>query len=148
MIEQIRTNIKKKLNSYRSMRAEHLQILEELKRLETLMGSPARPNIDGMPRSSSGSNPVESKVIKYITLEKHYKAQLEKLVDAQEAIERMIEPLEPTERMLARFRYIDGLSWENVSNKMSYSWRQTHRIHGRMLDHLVAAELKRRKTNE
>lgn len=140
--EQIKTEIKKQLNSYRELQAEHRQLRDELKRLEILMGSPGSPNIDGMPRSFGGSNPVERKVIKYINLEERYKAQLEKLVAAQETIENMIEKLEPTERMLARFRYIDGLSWENVSIKMNYSWRQTHRIHGRMLDKLVNIKLK------
>ena len=56
----------------------------------------------------------------------------------------MIEGLEPTERKLARFRYIDGLAWEAVCEMMTYSWRQTHRIHGRMLDKLAAAETERR----
>ena len=139
--EQIRSEIKRQLNSYRELQAEHLQLSEELKRLEVLMGSPGSPNIDGMPRSSGVSNPVERIGIKIITLEERYRAQLEKLLAAQETIEKMIEGLEPTERMLARFRYIDGLSWDNVSIKMNYSWRQTHRIHGRMLDKLVAAKL-------
>ncbi|MBQ3065357.1 MAG: hypothetical protein IJC98_03875 [Clostridia bacterium] len=45
---------------------------------------------------------------------------------------------------MARYRYIDGLSWENVCEKMNYSWRQTHRIHSAMLDKLVDAELEKR----
>lgn len=147
--EQIRTDIKRQLNSYRDMRAEHLQIAEELRRLDILMASPSGPNLDGMPRSSSGnSSPVERLVVRHLSLKERYTAKLEGLIAAQGVIEEMIEGLDCTERRLARFRYIDGLNWETVCERMCYSWRQTHRIHGRMLDKLVAAELERRNAKK
>lgn len=141
--EQLRIDIKKRLNSYRELNAERRQILDELNRLEALMSSPSGPNLDGMPRSPGVGNPVERMVIKHITLQEKYRAQLVELTTAQELIEGMIEGLEPVERRLARFRYIDGLTWEDVCEKLCYSWRQTHRIHGRMLDKLVTAEIDR-----
>lgn len=142
--EQVRTEIKRKLNSYRDLSAEHRQLSDELERLEAVMGSPSGPNLDGMPRSPGISNPVERMTFKHIELEQRYREQLDKLAAGQAEIEDMIEGLEPTERRLARFRYIDGLAWETVCEKMNYSWRQTHRIHSGMLDKLVAAELKKR----
>lgn len=146
--DQIRIDIKKRLNSYRDLRAEHQQIRDELQQLEGVIGSPSGPNLDGMPRSPGVSNPVERLTIKHIGLEQRYRAQLDGLIAGQAEIEDLIEGLEPTERRLARFRYIDGLSWEKVCDKMNYSWRQTHRIHGRMLDRLVAAEIERRNANK
>lgn len=146
--EQVRIDIKRLLNSYRDLSAEHRQLSDELERLEVLMRSPSSPNMDGMPRSPGVSNPVESMTTKHIELEQRYQEQLEKLVARQVEIEDMIEGLEPTERRLARFRYIDGLTWETVCEKICYSWMQTHRIHGRMLDKLVDAELKKRKASE
>lgn len=144
--EQIRIEIKKQLNSYRELQAEHHQLQEELQRLELLMSAPGGPNLDGMPKSPGVGNPVERMVIKHITLQEHYKAQIAQMVEQQTAIEELIETLEPTERRLARFRYIDGMDWETVCVMICYSWRQTHRIHGRMLDKLVDAELKKRDT--
>lgn len=141
--EQIRTKIKRQLNSYRDLRAEHIQLTEELRRLEEIMRSPSCPNWDGLPRGTEISRPTESKALKHMELEQRYRAQLVALVEGQAKVEEMIEGLEPTERRLARFRYIDGLNWEDVCDKMNYSWRQTHRIHGRMLDKLVAAEIER-----
>lgn len=146
--EQVRIDIKRELNSYRDLSAEHCQLLEELKRLEAVMYSPGAPNMDGMPRGTTTSNPVERLGIKHITLEEKYRAQLDELVGAQLRIEEMIEGLDCTERRLARYRYIDGLNWETVCDKLNYSWRQTHRIHGRMLDKLVAAELERRQKKD
>lgn len=146
--EQIRADIKRQLNSYRNLQAEQRQIESELYRLDLLMSTPSSPNLDGMPKSPGVSNPVETLVTKHIILEERYKEQIEKLVAAQMAIEDIIEGLEPTERRLARFRYIDGLTWEATCERICYSWMQTHRIHGRMLDKLVDAELKKRKASE
>ena len=148
-LDQIRAEIKRRLNRYRELLTERAQLAEELQRAEALMASPTSQNLDGMPRSGSGtSSPVERIVIKHIDLVDRYRAQIARMVEEQTAIEVLIEGLEPTERRLARFRYIDGLSWDAVCDKMNYSWRQTHRIHGRMLDKLVAAELERRKAQK
>lgn len=145
--EQTRQTIKRQLNSYRDLKAEQLQLQEELKRLELLLGSPTGSNMDGMPRSSSEpSSPVERIAIKHMTLEEKYQTKLEQLASAQIEIEEMIEKLEPTERRLARYRYIEGLTWEEVCVCMNYSWRQSHRIHGKMLDRLTTAELERQST--
>ena len=142
MIEaEIRTNVKRRLNSYKDMRDEYRQLMDELQQLEAVMDSPSGPNYDWMPKSPGVGNPVERMVIKHLELVDRYKAQLSKLAAAQLAIEEMIENLEPTERRLARFRYIDGLNWDDVCERMNYSWRQTHRIHGKMLDKLVAQEM-------
>lgn len=142
--EELRQDIKRQLNSYRELEAERRQLVEELDRLEVLMSSPSGSNWDGMPHSPGVSNPVERMAIKHITLVERYEAQLRRLVAAQEVIENLIDGLEPTERRLARSRYIDGLHWEDVCDVLNYSWRQTHRIHGRLLDKLVDAELAKR----
>lgn len=141
--EQARISIKKRLNSYRELKAEHRQLLDELRQLEALMDSPSGPNLDGMPRSPGASNPVERMVTKHLMLQDRYKEQLGHLIAAQIAIEDLIDSLEPTERRLARFRYIDGLTWDDVCDRLNYSWRQTHRIHARMLDKLINAEMER-----
>jgi len=53
-------------------------------------------------------------------------------------IVRAINSLDdPTERTLMLYRYIKGLTWENVCRKINYSWVQTHKIHNRALDKLT-----------
>ena len=59
---------------------------------------------------------------------------------AVKTIEKAIEGLNPTTRMLLRYRYIEGLTWEEVCVRLSYSWRQTHRLHARALDQLREKE--------
>ncbi len=142
--EQLRLDIKQQLSSYRELEAERRQLLEELNRLEILMDAPGSSNWDGMPHGSGVSNPVERMAVKHLTLIDGYRAKLSEMVAAQDVIENLIEGLDPTERRLARFRYIDGLQWEEVCERMCYSWRQTHRIHGRLLDKLTDAEMAKR----
>ena len=136
--DTVRAEIKRRLGSYRDLVAEQAQLREELQKVEALMSSPAGSAPDGMPRSgSSPGNPVERIAIKHMELLDRYREQIAEMVEEQAAIEAMLENLEPTERKLARFRYIDGMTWEEVCDVMAYSWRQTHRIHGRMLDKLA-----------
>ena len=59
-------------------------------------------------------------------------------VSRAERRERAIEALEPNRRMLLRYRYIDGLKWEEVCVRMNYSWTQTHYHHGEALKQLKA----------
>ena len=62
-----------------------------------------------------------------------YDKKREKLTAELMHIEQVIETLGPTERTLMRLRYIDGLSWQAICNRINYSWQQTHRIHARAL---------------
>lgn len=137
--EQTRRQIKKQLNSYRGICAEYQQIKEELQRIEARIHAPGAPNMSGMPPShSNNSSPVERVAIKHLALLEKYSRQLARLSDAQLTIENIIESLETTERRLARFKYIDGLSWETVSEMLGYTRRHTTRLNNRMLDKLAA----------
>lgn len=130
--------LKNQLHSYRYLKAEYEQISNELKKLEIFMESPRGANVDGMPRSSGTSDPLLGVVSKHITLKERYQNLLGELAAAQISIEDMIESLEPMERQLMRYRYLDGLTWEEVCVKIGYSWRQTHRMHSIILGKLLA----------
>jgi DNA-directed RNA polymerase specialized sigma24 family protein len=82
-------------------------------------------------------NPQENLIAHYIELQKRYLEKIDELAAEQLAIEQAIETLDGTLRSLMRFRYIDGLVWEEVCVKMNYSWRQIHNLHGRALRELA-----------
>lgn len=137
--EQLRTDIKKRMNSYIDLKRERQQIAEERERILARL-EPGAQNLDGMPRNQGAGDALASGVAAAADLLTLYTAKAAELDRAQADIEALIETLEPVERMLARFRYIEGHTWETVCVDMSYSWRQVHRIHGRLLDKLVVAE--------
>lgn len=65
-----------------------------------------------------------------------YEKNIEKIVQINLEIEHAIENLTSTERELIRLRYIDGLEWHVVSARINYCWKQTHRIHAKILEKL------------
>ena len=106
---------KEQLRNYQTMKKEKRQIEQRLRTLEK------RPDAD-----QSILRP----------LREHYERKLAALVAAELEVERAIETLDPTERLLIRLRYIDGLDWHRVCAGINYSWQQTHRIHARVLKKL------------
>ena len=65
-------------------------------------------------------------------IEESNKKEIE-LYNKQLEIEKCINSLEPTERIIARSRYIEGKTFEQISVDLNYSWRHTIRIHGKIL---------------
>ena len=131
---------KEKLQQYQALRRERAQIEAELAKIDADMTAPRLSKLTGMPRSGGGSNPLEDLVAKKMGLYKLYYAKLQELVKAQMEVEQAIETLDPTERRLLRYRYIDGLKWEEVCVSMGYSWRQVHRTHSAALRRLREQE--------
>ena len=48
-----------------------------------------------------------------------------------------VEELEEKEREVATLRYINGLTWEDIAEKVGYSVGNIHRIHNRALENVV-----------
>lgn len=125
--------LKKQLHSYLDINKERSQIAAEYHAL----ADPKGANLDGMPRGPGSGDPLAGITEKRRAVLKRYQAKLQELDVALLMIEDMIDGLEPMERTLMRYRYIDGLKWEAVCVAIGYSWRQTHNIHAGILDKLM-----------
>ena len=143
--ESTKSYIKRRLNSYTDLTRELHQIENQLHQIEAQI-TPGGQLLDGMPRAPGGGGDLSGIVAKRLDLLEQYRRKAEELTTAQAAIEHMIEGLEPLERTLARAKYIEGRTWEEVCVVMAYSWRQVHRIHARMLGKLAAAENNKEET--
>lgn len=139
-LKDARHRVKRRLYRYLDLKRERDQIAEELKTAEGDATSPSSPNIDGMPRASGYGDAMVGRVSEIINLRELYERKRDEISEAMLAIENAIEGLEPVERTLLRYRYIYGMTWEQVSVAMNYSWRQTHKIHARALDKLAMQE--------
>ena len=129
-----KNELKIRLNRYLDIKDEAAQI-QELR--DALLG-PKGANLDAMPRSSGPGNPVEAARKQREALAREYDRKLEELAAEQAYIEAMIEGLNPIERKLMRHRYLEGLTWEKVCVAINYGWTNTHEMHGKILDKLVA----------
>ena len=128
---------KERLRNYQKIKREREQLERKLAEVETLLYYPKIPQLSDMPHGGSNEgNPQEDLAIHHIELQELYREKIDELAKEQLAIERAIEPLNSTARQLMRYRYLDGLKWEEVCVKMNYSWSQTHNIHGAALKQL------------
>ena len=127
---------KDRLRNYASLKEEREQLRRQLDELEATLYYPKIQRLNDMPSSPSEENTLELMVARHIELQERYEAKITEMTKEMLLIEEAIDALEPTARMLLRYRYLDGLKWEEVCVRMNYSWMQTHRIHANALNQL------------
>ena len=129
---------KDRLRNYASLKEEREQLRRQLDELEATLYYPKIQRLNDMPSSPSKENTLELMVARHIELQERYEAKITEMTKEMLLIEEAIDALEPTAIMLLRYRYLDGLKWEEVCVRMNYSWMQTHRIHAAALNQLNA----------
>jgi len=133
---------KQQLQQYRAIKREMQQIEEKIEELKAVACSPRTQKYDAVPGGSpTGRNPAEEIIAQIDGLQRRYKSKWSDLLRTQDKIEMAIERTSPTARQLLRYRYIDGLRWEDICVKMSYSWRQIHRLHRDALEEVAKYEM-------
>jgi DNA-directed RNA polymerase specialized sigma subunit len=123
------------LKNYRHIMNEINHIKEEIELLKIQSVSPRSPIISDMPKGSPIENDkMAALMIKFEELEEKYQMLLNELLEKQHQIECLIEKLEPFERELIRYRYVDGLPWFKVQKKLNVSQRTAFRMHEKILN--------------
>ena len=122
------------LKEYKRIKKELKQIQFKLKELEERKTSIKSMIISDMNvQTSHNNNSIEDLLIKIEECIEEYNKKEIKLYNKQLEIENCINSLEPTERIIARSRYIEGKTFEQIAVDLNYSWRHTIRIHGKIL---------------
>nr|DAT62185.1 MAG TPA: Protein of unknown function (DUF722) [Caudoviricetes sp.] len=123
---------KEYLKSYRRAIRREKDILDEIQRLRSDKMFPSVAN-DGMPKGSNQSDLSDYIAILDEQIELLKAERLEK-ARCYQKIERQIKKMEnENEREILRLRYIQGLKWHEVENKMGFSREWTLKLHGRAL---------------
>lgn len=123
-----------KLKNYKYIHDEIQHIKDEIEILRTRAMSPRIPIITDMPRGGSvEGDAMANLIIKLEELEGKYNKLLNDLITEQTELEDMIQSLEPLERDLIRYRYVDGLEWYKIEEKLNYSPRTVFRMHKKIL---------------
>lgn len=134
---------KERLRRYREIKREARQLRDKLEEVESRLYSPKGQLLTGMPSAPSpgGGTVTEALIDRHAQLVEMYQEQLARLDEEQLAVETAIASLEdPTARRLMRYRYIDGLKWEEICVRIKYEWSRTHDIHSMALQQLKAQE--------
>lgn len=92
--------------------------------------------------SSGGNSASFTKIVdKIADLEAKIKEEIEQYIALKSEIRNVIDAVQDKdEKLCLRYRYIEFLNWEQISEKMNYSLSQTTRIHGRALQSVVIPE--------
>ena len=129
---------KSELKKYRFICDELEQIKEQILSIKALILSPKNQVITGMPRGGGGNSDKIGEVLcKIEHLENKYLDKYNQLLREREKIEEAISTLESKERLLIRYRYIDGNAWEDIADKLNYSIDNIYKLHGKILQKIA-----------
>ena len=111
---------------------------ERAKAYYELAGSPGSVNLTGMPRNPSPSqSPMADAICKAIDLENEVKAEEELLNRKKLFLLDMIGRLSCRDYQTVLLqRYINHMSWDNISAKLYYTTRWVYKLHDRAMDEL------------
>lgn len=123
---------KEYLKSYRRAIRRERDILSEIQRLRADKMFPSVVN-DGIPKGSTQSDLSDYIVALDEQIELLKRERLEKVTIYKDIEMRIREMKSSDEQEVLRYRYISGMKWDAITEKMGYSWRQIHRIHSSAL---------------
>lgn len=132
------TNQEKKayLSGYKAGLLEIEQLEEEIKRL----GAQAEGmrSMGGGVAGSSGDNPMQACIDQMLEFQRMLTERLAENMKLRGSIENSIAAVEDAKlRLLLRYRYIEGMKWEEISLRMNYDYRWVLRLHGQALSQLT-----------
>lgn len=115
-----------------------LEQLKELKKdLEEKKDIIKSQIITDMPKGGGTAQTMEDIVAKIETIILRIAEKNLKISEVLLNIEKAIEKLEPTERVLIRYRYICDMTFYQIGKKLNYSERHTKRLHKDILNKIA-----------
>lgn len=94
---------------------------------------------DGEKVQSSGKNPSEERIYKYLQSVEKFEKQIEEINRQQEEIHNAIEKVQNMRyKQILRYRYLSGLNMSLVASLMNYSEVHTSRLHKSAIDEFAA----------
>ena len=133
-MQEMTENEKKKefLKRYQKAVRREQDILDEIQRLRADKMFPSVCN-DGMPRGSSQTDLSDYAANIDEAIEELKEERLEKIKIYREIEMRIRCMKDEDEQEVLRMRYIKGMKWEDIAEKMKYSYSGTLKLHGRAL---------------
>ena len=117
------------LKRYKQIDDENNQLLLEKSEIFSL-GTKVTPTYSDMPKGMGESDKVQSTVEKLGDLEKRINDKIDEWYEAKLDIEKAIHTVESDKlRLLLRYRYINGWTFEQISVQMSREYRWVRRLH-------------------
>lgn len=95
------------------------------------------PGIDTTTLKVQTSSRSENEIInKYLDLERELKKDIAAVLEKKKKIYKGLQILCGLEKEIMQLRYIGGLSWDEIADKINVSSRHVYRIHDKALEKL------------
>lgn len=133
------TNQEKKeiLRSFRKLGKEIDRKIEEYERLHS-WATKVTPEWSLQPKGGGGGDRISHTVEQLMELNGRINAEIDEYVSRREKIAAAVEAVgDANLRCLLGLYYLNGLTWEEVAERMNYSMTQIFRLHGLALQRIV-----------
>ena len=128
---------KKWLLEYRKLDQDIERDMEELQRWKS-RAEKITSSVSDMPKGGNQGDRLQLAVDRICELGERLNGKIDAAVKRRKEMEAAIATVEDrTLQLLLRYRYIDGMTWEQIAVKMNYDYRWTLRLHGRALTRLT-----------
>lgn len=95
------------------------------------------PGVDTTTLKVQTSSSSENEIInKYLDLERELKKDIAAVLEKKEVVYKKLQVLDGLEKDIMQLRYIGGLSWDEIADKINVSSRHVYRIHDKALEKL------------
>ena len=99
------------------------------------------PIYSELPGGRGKEDKIQSAVDHICEIEEEINRDIDELVVIREQVQKAIHSVkDQTLETLLEYRYIDGLIWEELAEKMHYSYQWVCRLHGKALECVVLPE--------
>ena len=116
---------------HRSIQARKQQVARLRELAEQVTSAATATRVSGTPARSK----IESAVCRIADLQAMIQQDLCRLAEKYEEIQRVIEKVEEgPHRDLLIHRYLNFYTWEEIAEKMNYSYKWVHVLHGKALE--------------
>lgn len=128
---------KEYLRGYRANRRRISRIDDEVRELRELAESTKATDYSGMPHGSGNQKDLSDELARIDSLEKKLEKEKSKCIESYISIENQIKTVKnEDENDVLFYRYVKGLRWWEIAEKMECTERWIHKLHGKALEHL------------
>lgn len=125
------------LSRYRRLNQRIDRLLEEQSRWRE-KAMRITPVLSPVPGGGGSGSPIERPMDKVLEIDVEINREIDELQIVRQEIRAALNQLEDENlKLLMEYRYIDGLTWEQIAVKMNYCWRQVCRKHGQALTQIT-----------
>lgn len=127
---------KEYLRSYRQHVRRIHRINAEIAELRSMKLHPSMKPDDGMPHGSGGQGDLSTYAAQLDDMVRELQQERYLRIKTYQAIARQIKRMKSrSESDVLFYRYIKGLEWWEIAEKMGYSERWIYKLHGKALAH-------------